>query len=71
MMSASYHFAQDLHGPGPDQPTPDGATFARAALLTWPHKIQFIYPERTAPPLVPPHQRVIRFATQAAQKPAL
>jgi hypothetical protein len=28
--------AQDLHGPGPDQPTPDGAKFARAALLTWP-----------------------------------
>jgi hypothetical protein len=28
--------SQDLHSPGPDQPTPDGATFARAGLLTWP-----------------------------------
>jgi hypothetical protein len=28
--------AQDLHGPAPDRPTPDGALFARAALMTWP-----------------------------------
>jgi hypothetical protein len=28
--------AQDLHGSAPDQPTQDGAVFARAALRTWP-----------------------------------
>lgn len=30
-------FTYDRHGSGPGKPTPEGITFARAALRTWPN----------------------------------